>query len=855
MAEASKQGELFDAGAAGATTTTTISVNARCVLRTEHGCRVVFVAGLPMAHFAVGDRMASAYAMVTIVEHGWADQNEVARAFECSARTVRRTQRRFEKGGLAALGRGAGYPKGRARLRGARSRRVHDLKAQGQSNRAIAARLGVTEKAVRKLLRRLGWKPPEPEQRELPLGPAGRMGADPNLSASATTPSPISTQEPEKTTAAPVAVAPSRPETPSAGADPNLAASVTDVPASTDAIEEPLPITFDTDPADRHQDRLYAHLGLLADAMPMFREGSRIPRAGVLLAMPALLDTGVLDCARDIYGSIGPAFYGLRTSIVAMLVMALLRIKRPEALKEQSPAELGRLLGLDRAPEVKTLRRKLTRLSVVGRATDFGRALATRRVAARGQALGFLYVDGHVRVYHGKRTLPKAHVAQRHLPMPATTDYWINDAGGDPLFVVTAEANAGLVKMLPPVLDEMRKLVGKRRITIVFDRGGWSPRLFQKIVASGFDVLTYRKGRFRRVARARFHLRRATFDGRKVSYVLADQRVRPAQRPLRVEAGHAPHRRRPSDTHHHLARRPARCRGRLPHVRALAPGELFQVPLRGVCARRACRLPRRARRSGARGAQPPLERARRRAASGARDRPPRLRSLRRRRRSQPRERAQDHARLQDRQRLWTPRDPPSTQALHQDRGEARGRAKARARPERRRRDRDQARRRAKAPDQPHQDGCLPSRERPRPRDHAPLQARRRRSPHAHPDRPRLARRHRRRRQRATRHPRAPQLRTSNECGRRALQRDQSARRPVPRHRLAPALRRRHAHRPLAVTRRGPARAGGKRTLSRRGMSGGLDFRTLSRLTWVCVSSGASERCCSVRGAPSVPSAH
>jgi len=526
MAEASKQGELFDAGAAGATTTTTISVNARCVLRTEHGCRVVFVAGLPMAHFAVGDRMASAYAMVTIVEHGWADQNEVARAFECSARTVRRTQRRFEKGGLAALGRGAGYPKGRARLRGARSRRVHDLKAQGQSNRAIAARLGVTEKAVRKLLRRLGWKPPEPEQRELPLGPAGRMGADPNLSASATTPSPISTQEPEKTTAAPVAVAPSRPETPSAGADPNLAASVTDVPASTDAIEEPLPITFDTDPADRHQDRLYAHLGLLADAMPMFREGSRIPRAGVLLAMPALLDTGVLDCARDIYGSIGPAFYGLRTSIVAMLVMALLRIKRPEALKEQSPAELGRLLGLDRAPEVKTLRRKLTRLSVVGRATDFGRALATRRVAARGQALGFLYVDGHVRVYHGKRTLPKAHVAQRHLPMPATTDYWINDAGGDPLFVVTAEANAGLVKMLPPVLDEMRKLVGKRRITIVFDRGGWSPRLFQKIVASGFDVLTYRKGRFRRVARARFHLRRATFDGRKVSYVLADQRVR-----------------------------------------------------------------------------------------------------------------------------------------------------------------------------------------------------------------------------------------------------------------------------------------------------------------------------------------
>lgn len=512
MSEAHKQGELFEAQTA--TPSGAITINARCLLRTQSGCRVVLVGGVPIAQFAVGDQMAEAYAMVTLVEHGYAAQVQVARAFGCATRTVRRHRRRFEDGGLAALGRAAGYPKGHHRLRATRMRLVHQLKADGASNRSIAHKLGVHENAIRKLLRRMGWTGRPPEQPELPFDAAS---AHPNLSASSAPPRDASLRAPEKDAATP----PSPPAAPSAvdaqGAHPNLSALSTD---------EPLPISFDTDPADRHQDRLYAHLGLLADAMPMFREGTRIPRAGVLLAMPALLDTGVLDCARDIYGSIGPAFYGLRTSIVAMLVMALLRIKRPEALKEQSPADLGRLLGLDRAPEVKTLRRKLSRLAAVGRATDFGRALATRRVAARGQALGFLYVDGHVRVYHGKRTLPKAHVPQMHLPMPATTDYWINDAVGDPLFVVTAEANAGLVKMLPPVLDEMRKLVGKRRITVVFDRGGWSPRLFQKIVASGFDILTYRKGRFRRVSKARFHPRRATLGGRKVSYVLADQRVR-----------------------------------------------------------------------------------------------------------------------------------------------------------------------------------------------------------------------------------------------------------------------------------------------------------------------------------------
>ncbi|MCC6474712.1 MAG: hypothetical protein IT514_13310, partial [Burkholderiales bacterium] len=82
-----------------------------------------------------------------------------------------------------------------------------------------------------------------------------------------------------------------------------------------------------------------------------------------MLAAPSLVQSGVFAAAREVYGSIGPAFYGLRTTILALLLMALLRIKRPEALKERSPPSLGRVLGLDRAPEVKTLRRKLSRLA------------------------------------------------------------------------------------------------------------------------------------------------------------------------------------------------------------------------------------------------------------------------------------------------------------------------------------------------------------------------------------------------------------------------------------------------------------------------------------------------------------
>jgi DNA-binding CsgD family transcriptional regulator len=468
-------------------------INERCLLRTESGRRVVIVAGIVLAHYAVDDRIAEAYARVALVEQGWADQNDIARAFGCSTRTVRRDQRRFEDGGMAALGPADGYPKGRPRVRLTRS--VERLKSEGYSNREIARRLGIHERAVRKRLRRAGWVDATPEQKRLLLE---------GLAAPVLTPA--------------IPAAENR-------CGPNLSAFI--------AAEE-VPLSFDRDPSDRRTDRLMAYLGMLEDAAPLFRSESAVPRAGVLLGVAALIQTGVFECARDIYGTLGPAFYGLRTSLMTMLLMALLRIKRPEALKEHSPAALGRVLGLDRAPEVKTLRRKLARLAAMGRAADFGRALAERRIAQRGHALGFLYVDGHVRVYHGKHTIPKAFVPQRRLAVAATTDYWVNDQRGDPLFVITAEANAGLVKMLPEVLQQIRALIGQRRVTVVFDRGGFSPKLFLWLIQEGFDVLTYRKGRCPRVPRRRFHRRAGRLDGRRIGYVLADQEVRLLRGKLRL---------------------------------------------------------------------------------------------------------------------------------------------------------------------------------------------------------------------------------------------------------------------------------------------------------------------------------
>src|SRR6201982_1393257 len=237
-------------------------------------------------------------------------------------------------------------------------------------------------------------------------------------------------------------------------------------------------MSLDRDASDRSFDRQLAHLGLLDDAAPLFREGASVPGVGVLLALPCLVEIGLFRISRNLYGEIGPAFYGLRTTLLTLLLMALLRIKRPEHLKEKDPAAFGRLRGLDRAPEVKPLRLRLTCLAAPHCAEQLGSELARMRVDRRGHLMGFLYVDGHVRAYHGQRPISSnAYVARRHLAMPASTDYWINDSSGDPLLVITGEVDAALTKAMPGLLREVREVVGERKVTIGFDRGGLEPEM------------------------------------------------------------------------------------------------------------------------------------------------------------------------------------------------------------------------------------------------------------------------------------------------------------------------------------------------------------------------------------------
>lgn len=187
--------------------------------------------------------------------------------------------------------------------------------------------------------------------------------------------------------------------------------------------------------------------------------------------------------------------------------MALARIKNPESLKHCKPGELGRLIGLDRVPEVKCLRHKIELICEQQQTSSFNEALMKEWCGAQQQEdQGFYYVDGHQRIYYGTQAnLPKKYIARQKLCLNATTEFWVNDAEGQPLMMVIGELSeklqeAILTLILPQMLraglilpiDQYQS--DKPQCTLVFDREAYSPAFFDQLWNEyRISFITYRK--------------------------------------------------------------------------------------------------------------------------------------------------------------------------------------------------------------------------------------------------------------------------------------------------------------------------------------------------------------------------
>ena len=255
-------------------------------------------------------------------------------------------------------------------------------------------------------------------------------------------------------------------------------------------------------------ERVAASVGELDAATIEFKPALDVPHGGVLLALPALLVSGLLRHAQQ-YFALPKGYYALHSIFLLLAFMALARLKSVEALRYCAPGEWGKVLGLDRVPEVRTLRHKLALLSEQDTAQQWSAQLCEEWMGADPHSAATLYIDGHVRVYHGQQTpLPKHYVARQKLCLRATADYWVNAMDGQPFLVVPPPVDPGLIQVLEheivprleaqvpnqPNAEYLQAQPRAHRFTLVFDREGYSPAFFQRMKARHIACLSYRKG-------------------------------------------------------------------------------------------------------------------------------------------------------------------------------------------------------------------------------------------------------------------------------------------------------------------------------------------------------------------------
>lgn len=255
----------------------------------------------------------------------------------------------------------------------------------------------------------------------------------------------------------------------------------------------------------RYEDRVACSLGSGTHAVVKFEEAQALCGGGVLFLLPSLLAQGLLK-TKEVYSLPPSHYYGLESVVLTLSFMALARIKNPEQLKQCKPGEIGRIIGLDRVPEVKCLRQKIKLLTDQHAAVRLNNLLIDHWYNNQsGEDAGFLYIDGHVRIYYGyQANLPVKFVSRQKLCLSATTEYWVNDAKGMPVMMVMGELSEKLQWVIEnQIITQLQQTMLwtdvsvnelSPRCTFVFDREAYEPAFFYRLWTNyRIAVITYRK--------------------------------------------------------------------------------------------------------------------------------------------------------------------------------------------------------------------------------------------------------------------------------------------------------------------------------------------------------------------------
>jgi len=450
-------------------------INRRCWLKDEGPEREVWVNHALFLRYPREDTVSQRLAVACLARAKVAPKTAIARAFDYHRNYVGRLAAELDGRGVEAMLTGKRGPKGPRKLHAEIRKRVCQLHKQGLGFGVIAQqvrkewRVSISRRSIERILQTAMVETKDHNPQALldgnwPLAlPLGTAKALPSASME-----PLISSE--------------------TGA---AATKVEDSPEAVPQVEEqpmqPVKLTFTED-----------------------RDFSG---AGSFLHYAALATLGLVDVFQKVYRGLACRRYGLREFVLTLYFLWVMGFPSLESLKRTPRRDLGCIIGASCSPVVKTAQRKLQDLAEQKQGHRLVMEMAQRYVDGDIVDVGVLYADGHMKPYYGSRSLGEVWSPQRRMPVTGIQQYFVNDGNGQPLFFLTPQPNQSLTQMLPRLVEHIRSVIGEREFTLVFDRGGYSPKIFRLLCGNNVHIITYRRKPFDLYPSSVFNRQSCEFKG------------------------------------------------------------------------------------------------------------------------------------------------------------------------------------------------------------------------------------------------------------------------------------------------------------------------------------------------------
>lgn len=303
-----------------------------------------------------------------------------------------------------------------------------------------------------------------------------------------------------------------------------------------------------------------------AEIVPMtaqpVRGGKHVQHAGCWILLALVGELGVHAEAQRAFAGRHPD--GLRIALDAIVCALAIRQQVVEGVRRLATPSGATLLRAERVPSASGVRKLLGRLI---EQTDGGVVLEkrmTERLIAAAKdddKPAVFYVDNHLRPYTGKHVVRKGWRMQDRRVLPGTSDYYVHDEDGCPVFRTSVPSHDSLTTWLPTLAAQIREALGDdEQIVLAFDRAGAHAELLAALRDARFDFVTYERApypdlpttvftpvtiageavalheaRLRNLGKGRGRIRRIavrTADGRQVNFLASS--TLPAERLVEI---------------------------------------------------------------------------------------------------------------------------------------------------------------------------------------------------------------------------------------------------------------------------------------------------------------------------------